>query len=97
MTTDAYQACAVLRTARHICPQALTGIGGHMPTLSPKTFEEPYVDVIVQGEGEQTFHAPKRAQTVDLDTLPAPDRRLLDRYKGRYFYTTARGIVSIIT
>lgn len=135
MTTDAYQARAVLRTARHICPQALTVIGGHMPTLSPKTFEEPYVDVIVQGEGEQTFHAlverwdrqrmgadgrqdrsfsgidglrwrnadgsyslaPKRAQTVDLDTLPAPDRRLLDRYKGRYFYTTARGIASIFT
>jgi hopanoid C-3 methylase len=55
MTTDVYQAKAVLRVTREICPQALTVIGGHAPTLSPQEFDEPYIDVIVQGEGEFTF------------------------------------------
>ena len=55
MTTDAYQAKAVLRMARQIRPEALTVVGGHHPTLSPDEFDEPYVDVIVQGEGELTF------------------------------------------
>ncbi|HEY4118797.1 MAG TPA: radical SAM protein [Byssovorax sp.] len=131
MTTDAYQAKAVLRMARAIRPGALTIVGGHHPTLSPGEFDEPYVDVIVQGEGEHTRreimarwttqHArgdrrfpgvagaryrddagrmvanDKRAQAVDLDTLPAPDRRLVDKYKGRYFFMCARGIASIFT
>jgi hopanoid C-3 methylase len=55
MTTDAYQAKAVLRMARAMCPDALTVVGGHHPTLCPEEFELPFVDVIVQGEGEHTF------------------------------------------
>src|SRR4051812_40645056 len=55
MTTDAYQAKATLRAARGILPGCLTVVGGHHPTLSPHEFDEPYVDVIVQGEGEVTF------------------------------------------
>ena len=55
MTTDAYQAKAILRMARAMCPEALTVIGGHHPTLCPGEFEVPYVDVIAQGEGELTF------------------------------------------
>jgi radical SAM superfamily enzyme YgiQ (UPF0313 family) len=55
MTTDAYQAKAVLRMARSICPDALTVVGGHHPTLCPQEFEQEFVDVIVQGEGEHTF------------------------------------------
>ena len=55
MTTDAYQAKAALRMTRAIRPNALTVIGGHHPTLSPGEFDEPYIDVIVQGEGEHTF------------------------------------------
>ena len=55
MTTDAYQAKAVLRMARQILPDCLTVIGGHHPTLAPEAFDEPYVDVIVRGEGELTF------------------------------------------
>ena len=131
MTTDAYQAKAVLRMAREMVPTALTVVGGHHPTLSPHEFDEPYVDVVVQGEGELTFRElvlrwdaqraaqvrrfagvngtryrdpvqgqvanPKRAQTVDLDTLPAPDRRLIQKYKGRYFFTAVRPIASIYT
>ncbi len=131
MTTDAYQAKAVLRMARKMAPNALTVIGGHHPTLSPHEFDEAYVDVVVQGEGELTFRElverwelqrrsgdrtfagvhgtryrdaagqmvanPKRAQTVDLDLLPAPDRGLIKRYAGRYFFTAVRPMASIYT
>jgi radical SAM superfamily enzyme YgiQ (UPF0313 family) len=127
MTTDAYQAKAVLRMARRMCPRALTVVGGHMPTLSPAEFDEDYIDVIVQGEGEHTFKEivdrwksgerafsgiagtrwrdtsgtrriePKRSQTGDLDALPAPDRSLIGRYQGRYFFTGVRPMASIFT
>lgn len=55
MTTDAYQAKAVLRTAKTMLPGCLTVVGGHHPTMSPLEFREPYIDVIVKGEGELTF------------------------------------------
>lgn len=132
MTTDVYQALAVLRMARQIAPDALTVVGGHAPTLEPLEFDKSWVDVVVQGEGELTFQelvlawdqqrhggerqfpgitglryrpAPgeamssnsKRLQTKALDELPVPDRRLLDRYKGRYFFTVARNMASIFT
>lgn len=131
MTTDAYQAKAVLRTARNVCPEALTIVGGHHPTLCPDEFDFDYVDVIVQGEGEQTLREimerwskqkasddrtfegvkgtrwrdssglrrvnPKREQTASLDDLPVPDRRLIDKYKGRYFFTAFRPMASIFT
>jgi hopanoid C-3 methylase len=131
MTTDAYQAKAVLRMAREICPDALTVVGGHHPTLTPAEFDEPYIDVIVQGEGEITFREltsrwdaqrahgdrtfsgvrgtryrdasgkqrvnDKREQTVNLDDLPSPDRRLIKKYQGRYFFTGIRPMASIYT
>lgn len=130
MTTDAYQAKAVLRMARQILPTCLTVAGGHHPTLSPHEFDEPYVDVIVQGEGEMTFRElldryekheqksrdfsnidgiryrddkgvrcanPKRSQAVNLDELPMPNRKLIQKYKGRYFFTAVRPMASIFT
>jgi radical SAM superfamily enzyme YgiQ (UPF0313 family) len=131
MTTDVYQAKAVLRMARQIVPDALTVVGGHAPTLQPDEFAESYIDVVVQGEGEETFieivdrwatqhrtgdrsfegvagtrHGStetgrkveqKRAQSKNLDDLPAPDRSLVAKYKGRYFFTAARGMASIFT
>jgi hopanoid C-3 methylase len=130
MTTDAYQAKAVLRMVRAMRPEALTVVGGHHPTLCPGEFDEPYVDVIVQGEGELTFRevvdrwtvqgpkgdrtfegvrgvrflnagvriaGAKREQTARLDDLPAPDRRLIARYEGRYFFTGVRPMASIFT
>jgi radical SAM superfamily enzyme YgiQ (UPF0313 family) len=132
MTTDVYQALAVLRMARQIVPSALTIVGGHAPTLAPQEFDQPWVDVIVQGEGELTFRElvaawdeqrhgddrqfpgisglryrelagepmrsnSKRSQTKNLDELPAPDRSLLRKYKGRYFFTVARNMASIFT
>lgn len=131
MTTDAYQAKATLRMAKGILPDCLTVVGGHMPTLSPQEFDEPYVDVIVQGEGELTFRelceawdgsgktsragfaaiaglrylddararavTQKRTQTTNLDDLPSPDRRLIAKYQGRYFFTAVRPMASIFT
>jgi radical SAM superfamily enzyme YgiQ (UPF0313 family) len=132
MTTDVYQALAVLRMARQIVPEALTVVGGHAPTLAPEEFDRPWVDVVVQGEGELTFRElvaaweeqraagdrrfpgiaglryrpgdgqalqsnPKRSQKKNLDDLPMPDRRLLRKYQGRYFFTVARNMASIFT
>ncbi len=57
MTTDAYQAKAVLRLARSVCPNAMTVIGGHHCTMMPEFYYEPFVDVIVKGEGEECFRA----------------------------------------
>lgn len=131
MTTDAYQAKAVLRAAKNILPEALTVVGGHHPTLCPDEFDEPYIDVIVQGEGEVTFRElcsawakqrplqdrqfpgiagvrfvdeqqrrlvnAKREQTTNLDSLKSPDRRLIQKYQGRYFFTGIRPMASIFT
>lgn len=131
MTTDAYQAKAVLRTAKNVCPDALTIVGGHHPTLSPEEFDLDYVDVIVQGEGEKTLvelmarweaQKPKndrtfegvrgtryrdangarrvngkRDQTQSLDDLPIPNRKLIQKYQGRYFFTGFRPMASIFT
>lgn len=128
MTTDAYQAKAVLRTAKVMFPDVLTVIGGHHPTMSPDEFREPYIDVIVKGEGEITFGelatawttrstssfdridgleyrtnegswaaTKKRSQQRSLDSLPAPRRDLIAKYRGGYFFTVARPMASIFT
>ncbi|MBX3231745.1 MAG: cobalamin-dependent protein [Labilithrix sp.] len=131
MTTDAYQAKAVLRTAKNVAPDALTVVGGHHPTLSPDEFDLDYVDVIVQGEGEHTLRElmarwskqkatgdrtfegvrgtryrdangvrrvnAKREQTQSLDDLPIPNRDLIAKYQGRYFFTAFRPMASIFT
>jgi hopanoid C-3 methylase len=115
MTTDAYQAKAVLRAAKNVVGEdVLTVVGGHHPTLCPEEFAEPYVDVIVQGEGEITFRdlvrefaesrsvaavrgIRKRSQVSSLDDLPTPNRDLIAKYQGRYFFTAIRGMASIFT
>lgn len=131
MTTDAYQAKAVLRTARAVLPKVLTIVGGHHPTLCPDEFDLDYIDLVVQGEGENTLREimlrwseqqakddrsfegvrgvrwrdargqrrvnAKREQTASLDDLPVPNRRLIDKYKGRYFFTGFRPMASIFT
>lgn len=56
MTTDCYQAKALLYSAKRWSSDVLTVVGGHHPTLSTEEFFEPYIDVIVRGEGEHTFN-----------------------------------------
>jgi radical SAM superfamily enzyme YgiQ (UPF0313 family) len=48
------------------------------------------------GDGKLVANA-KRAQTASLDDLPVPDRRLIAKYKGRYFFTGIRPMASIFT
>jgi len=56
MTTDCYQARAVLEMAKAtLGDQVFTIVGGHHPTLSPQDFEDDAVDAMCLGEGEETF------------------------------------------
>ena len=55
MTTDAYQAKAVMMLANEILPSCLTVMGGHHATFMPEFYDEAYVDIVVQGEGRLTF------------------------------------------
>ena len=56
MTTDAYQAQAVLHCAKSILgEEVFTLLGGHHPTLVPEEHDFEYIDAICIGEGEDTF------------------------------------------
>ena len=56
MTTDAYQAQAVLHCAKSILgEEVFTLLGGHHPTLVPDEHNYDYIDAICIGEGEDTF------------------------------------------
>ena len=56
MTTDCYQARALLHMAKSTLGEGVfTIVGGHHPTLSPGEFEHPCVDAMCIGEGEDTF------------------------------------------
>jgi radical SAM superfamily enzyme YgiQ (UPF0313 family) len=56
MTTDCYQALAILRAAKGTCGEGcFTIVGGHHATLSPQEFEVPEVDALCVGEGEETL------------------------------------------
>lgn len=57
MTTDCYQARAVLEMAKAtLGEQVFTIVGGHHPTLSPQDFEDEAIDAMCIGEGEETFN-----------------------------------------
>lgn len=56
MTTDCYQAKALLQVAKGtLGDRVFTIVGGHHPTLAPEDFEDEVVDAIALGEGEETF------------------------------------------
>jgi len=44
-----------LRTVKQYAPDCLTVVGGHHPTLAPEDFLDPAVDLVVIGEGVDTF------------------------------------------
>lgn len=48
-------ALEVLRRARARHPRCLTLVGGHHPTMAPEDFHDPVVDLVVIGEGVETF------------------------------------------
>ncbi|MEE2902803.1 MAG: radical SAM protein [Myxococcota bacterium] len=56
MTTDCYQAKAILQVAKQtLGDTCFTIVGGHHPTLAPQDFENEVVDCMCLGEGEETF------------------------------------------
>ncbi len=78
MTTDAYQAQAVLRLARQVVPTALTLIGGHHCTLNTQSYYVDWVDLVVLGEGELVFK-----EIVDRWQAASPrDTRVFEGLQG---------------
>lgn len=56
MTTDCYQAKALLHVAKGMLGErCFTIVGGHHPTLQPESFEDACVNAACIGEGEDTF------------------------------------------
>ncbi len=45
----------VSREVKEINPDILTVVGGHHASVSPQDFYEPYIDIVVKGEGVFTF------------------------------------------
>jgi radical SAM superfamily enzyme YgiQ (UPF0313 family) len=76
MTTDCYQAKALLEIAKGtLGDRCLTLVGGHHPTLAPESFEDPCVDAMCIGEGEDTFrelvlHLEGRGSPRELGHIP---------------------------
>ncbi len=80
MTTDAYQAQAVLHCAKSILgKEVFTLLGGHHPTLVPDEHDYEYIDAICIGEGEDTF----RELIAHLDS--GSPREALDDIDGLAF------------
>lgn len=66
VTTEAvrfHQALAALGVVRQAYPRCLTVVGGHHATIFPSEFDDPAVDLLVQGEGLQAFR--KIVETVE--------------------------------
>jgi hopanoid C-3 methylase len=58
MTTDCYQAQAILQIAKStLGDRVFTIVGGHHPTMSPESYEDEVIDSVCLGEGEETFRA----------------------------------------
>lgn len=75
---------ATLRTIerfRCMFPDALTVVGGHA-TLTPHAFDRPEVDVIVCGEGFETFRELVQAVAEGRDLMTVPGLMLTDRGSG---------------
>jgi radical SAM superfamily enzyme YgiQ (UPF0313 family) len=84
MTTDCYQARAVLETAKGtLGERVFTIVGGHHPTLSPFDFEDEAIDAVCLGEGEETF-----AELI-AHLAAGRDRRELHAIDGLHFRTAA--------
>jgi radical SAM superfamily enzyme YgiQ (UPF0313 family) len=46
----------VLRKVKEHSPNAITVVGGHHPSLMPEDCNEPFIDLVVIGEGEETLY-----------------------------------------
>ena len=85
MTTDCYQAQALLAIAKRTLGDGVfTLAGGHHPTMASELYEDESVDAICLGEGEETF------QQLVAHLAAGKDRTDLGRIAGLK-YKTARG------
>ncbi len=86
-------AMAVAKIAKEACPSTLTVVGGpHASIMPEECLGNPYVDVVLRGEGEISFveildnlargglpQGLVEGKRPDLDRLPLPDRDLFPR------------------
>ena len=82
LTPEVYAARKVLQTAKDLCPNAFTVIGGHHATLLPQDFFRPEVDAIALGEGELVFSQLVKALDEGRDLSSVPD--LIWRQNSRF-------------
>src|SRR5262245_36376658 len=71
--TGAHTACAgLMKLVKHLHPRALTIAGGPHPTFLPSYLEEPGLDAICRGEGEEALVelADRLAAGGDLSSIP---------------------------
>ena len=60
---------AALSVVRLAAPDCLTVVGGHHPTVWPQDFLDPLIDLVVRGEGTETF--PKFAMPMRMVPRPS--------------------------
>jgi len=93
MTTDCYQAKAVLTIAKGTLGKECFALaGGHHATLAPQAFEDDFVDAMCLGEGEDTFrelvsHLASGGHPQALHKIPGLRFR---EESGRFFTTPKR-------
>ena len=70
-TVGVYITKKILRTIKEKHHNILTVVGGHHATLIPGDFYEPYIDIVVIGEGEYTFAeiAARYSSGADLSSI----------------------------
>ena len=93
MTTDCYQAMAILQVAKGtLGDQCFTIVGGHHPTLSPGEFEDEVVDAMCVGEGEETLSelVALLDQGADREQLRQVNGLRLRQADGSYYVTPSR-------
>jgi len=98
LTTEVYNAQAILEHVRQWRDDALTVVGGLHASLLPADFRKPYVNAIVVGEGERTFEellaVIDRADGHPTDTaLAAIDGLMWQRSDGEWVTNPPRALL----
>ena len=61
VAANSHLAKQVLKKVKEFAPNIVTVVGGHHPSLMPEDCNEPFIDVVVIGEGEETLYEIVRA------------------------------------
>jgi len=56
VAANCYLVKQVLRKIKKFSPETITVVGGHHPSLMPEDCNEPFIDAVVIGEGEETLY-----------------------------------------